>query len=364
MKFAPKRHLFALSIAAAAAAAAASAAFGDTATLRDSIQNYPMARGTCAQTAALLATEAAQATGLTVAHAACAGRSDGGLGYDLVLDFQVNGQEEIVTTDQRADLEYVAGNYDSEAACQAALSTEKTLFQQSTGVFPAISYCYKVYAARDHAWEARVDGVGVPSKRPFQTSATFFSAPLGVPGTSSEDRDAMVEAALTQSLTARGITLRSVRLQFVPAYYVAVVSYYAAEPFELVAEEIAASETTDQCVRQTTDFSTVLSTTRGIEAPLYSFCGRDFLDSVVQLTGLYFNEPGFQLNTSDDAFDNAAACEAGKDGLISYHRDSLGEPVVGGYCSYGTFDGIPTGDNPNADDMWHVILMTTLSPTP
>lgn len=99
-------------------------------------------------------------TGATVTHASCV--DSGPKGYEFLFKYENPIQLNLVSTiDGSASPNAQGGMYATIAACEFALSAEKTRFETPTGLQAVFAYCQTDEFSPDRPFAIRIDGFGI-----------------------------------------------------------------------------------------------------------------------------------------------------------------------------------------------------------
>ncbi len=313
--------------------------------LRHELKAYPKQDGaTCAQTAPFVKAELERTTGLSVIRVVCAGES--AHGFDFVATYGAQLGDEVLTTDHERDPQFTPGTYATQADCQAALPRARDEFVQATQLPVAVAYCRESVETESDPWYVRVDAVGTPiAAKPFHTGAMLWGQPVGV-------TEAAIVESVVSKLRADGVVVGSAKLRTEAGLYHLSLQYFATQRFDLATEQLVTLDDAGQCEEQTVELNAALAQTRGVSAPLETFCTQSMSLFGPKVTVITKGPVGFATRFSDEAFASYAACLAARAELIQFERESADRPIFGALCG-----------KQDVDRNWRVALVEGI-PTP
>lgn len=293
-------------------------AFGET--FEYEIKSYPES-GNCHQVAASLAAQVSEHLA-EPAKGRCVSIEK--TGFTILINYQAEEELPIHSTYSDTGLVYDFAAYKTQEECNEALPEWTSNFVRNTQLQPLVAYCFNEHPdfASDLNWAVRIDGIGVPAKRPVTSGIFLHGQPVNYPVETFAD-------TIKEKLGGTGIEFAHARFRYKFSQYQLDLIYYTDGPY-ISSGELADFRRVENCEAELSEAKTLLSKTK--TNPDFLFCTKNFLQGS-SLMGLYtLGSPKTWL--AAERMESYEDCHDQKQELVQTYQQTLGySDVVGGICS-------------------------------
>jgi len=158
----------------------------------------------------------------------------------------------------------VDGFFSSLAACQAGLEAERAILFEETGLTPFSAYCYRGNSVSAPRFRARLDAVGNPARKKFESSATLWS---------ENSAPQQATAAVVGLLESSGARVVSTTVEPDVGGWRVAASWYGERDYWFTSDDVLAFDSAASCASVADSLSTGWGSDIVDVAPTAFICG-------------------------------------------------------------------------------------------
>ncbi|MCB0405012.1 MAG: hypothetical protein KDD51_09510 [Bdellovibrionales bacterium] len=246
-------------------------------------------------------------------------------GYDFEIRYEAEERVKLVSTTEGVSPTLSSrARFKTREACEKQIPADRELFESTTGLTASFAFCYRDAFENRIPYGLRIDAYGDATLTPHVSDYPIFAVPESMTGEQYGN-------ALASNLAKHGAQVYAIVSHSGLAMGSIAVHYYAEKRIYFYSDELTKVPLTAQCEAQVPEAVEALA--QSANPPVLVYCARPGVTGLSELTVVFADRPTFRNNRSIEEFTTYEECESTRPELLSFYKETLHRPVLGGFCS-------------------------------